>query len=99
MTVRELITLLQAAPPEAEVRLSYDSGCCYSDARSVEIIEWEPDHIYISTEGKEEKIPLDTVAIAERKALADEIEKARYEEIINFAAKQMAQTIREGKKG
>lgn len=52
MTVNELIALLQAAPPEAEVRLAYDSGCCYGDAKSVEMFE-DDDHIYISTEEPE----------------------------------------------
>lgn len=36
MTVRQLLLKLQGAKPEAEVRVAYDSGCAYSDAKSVE---------------------------------------------------------------
>jgi hypothetical protein len=51
MTVKELIERLHDAPPEAEVRLAYDSGCAYSEAKSVEIDGGA--FIYISTEESE----------------------------------------------
>lgn len=47
MTVQQLIEALERAPRDAEVRIAYDSGCAYSDAKSVEI---EQDCIYISSE-------------------------------------------------
>lgn len=50
MTVEELIGILQTLPVKAEVRIAYDSGCAYDDAKSVSAPD-APDHkyIYIST--------------------------------------------------
>jgi hypothetical protein len=54
MTVRQLLLALQHAKPEAEVRVAYDSGCAYSDAKTVEMtIEQGKPIVYISTEEEE----------------------------------------------
>ena len=53
MTVAELIEKLKTAPPDAEVRLAYDSGYVWDDAKSVDINPKYPLFIYISTEEEE----------------------------------------------
>ena len=52
LTVVQLLQLLCNAPLDAEVHVAYDSGCAYSDAKSVEI-DTEHNVVYISTEETE----------------------------------------------
>lgn len=49
MTVSQLIALLVAAPPDAEVLIEYDGGDVAENAESVRTIEGDTDYIYVST--------------------------------------------------
>lgn len=53
MTVFQLLLALKNADPRAIVRVAYDSGCAYSDAKSVEFsTEQGIKFVYISTESE-----------------------------------------------
>jgi hypothetical protein len=57
MTVRDLLTALQALPRDAEQLLAFEAGCEDYREREVDEVEWQGDRVYLHLGVRRDDLP------------------------------------------